>query len=122
MYPSVEKAALHYFSEGRALASYIANQTAWASMASAAGEYNPKLRHKRAVTEVNAECFAALRATGCWPILWQRRSSGVFRTEAQKLKNAIKHALNRPQERFYYLNIDISGNEHPDVTCDLIFR
>jgi len=63
----------------------------------------------------------ALRATALLPIYGQRRSSGVFSDRSPEAQERDQHALNRPQERFLLLNIDISGNEHPDVTCDLIF-
>src|SRR5660398_263357 len=74
-----------------------------------------------AVTEVNAECFAALRATALLADFMGRdEKAAYFRAEATNLKTAINKHLINPKSGLYYLNVDLNGNEHPDVTCDLI--
>ena len=76
-----------------------------------------------AVTEINAECAAALRATG-----HLARNLGQPETEAeeffgaaQRLREAMDTHLLNPENGLYYLNIDVAGNRHTDVTGDEIF-
>lgn len=123
MYPSVEKAADYIISQKdeRGLVYCKSNGV---GVYGICGWRNiiPNYAINGAVTEVNAECFAALRATALLAdFMGNDDRAAYFRTEAQKLKNAINTHLIDLKSGFYYLNIDISGNEHPDVTCDLIF-
>lgn len=75
-----------------------------------------------AVTEINAECAAALRAMGHMAENIGRDEEGAFFTEAsEELAQALnKHLLDR-RRRLYLLNIDPQGRKHTDVTADEIF-
>jgi glycogen debranching enzyme len=75
-----------------------------------------------AVTEINAECYGALRAatrlahaTGQWA------DAEVFRQAAEALREAINTHLLNPATGMYYLNIDPDGRPHHDVTADELF-
>ena len=123
MYPSVEKAADYIVSQEdeRGLVYCKSNGV---GVYGICGWRNiiPNYAINGAVTEVNAECFAALRATALLAdFMGHDDRAAYFRTEAKKLKNAINTHLIDLKNGLYYLNIDVSGNEHPDVTCDLIF-
>ena len=76
-----------------------------------------------AVTEINAACAAALRATG-----HLAREQGRPKEEAQEffgaaleLRDAINTHLLNPANGLYYLTIDADGAVHTDVTGDEIF-
>lgn len=75
-----------------------------------------------AVTEINAECYAALRAASDIAGATGREGDQYrFATEADKLCQAVnKHLLN-PNNGTYYLNIDPDGSRHTEVTADEIF-
>jgi glycogen debranching enzyme len=75
-----------------------------------------------AVTEINAECYGALRAaarlarvTGEWA------DADAFRQAAEALREAINAHLLNPSTGMYYLTIDPDGRPHPDVTADELF-
>ena len=123
MYPSIEKAADYIVSQKdeRGLVYCKSNGV---GVYGICGWRNiiPNYAINGAVTEVNAECFAALRATALLAdFMGHDDRAAYFRTEAKKLKNAINTHLIDLKNGLYYLNIDVAGNEHPDVTCDLIF-
>jgi hypothetical protein len=75
-----------------------------------------------AVTEVNSECFAALRAVSRMAmVLGRHDESAEFAEHAQALKEAINTHLYNPANGLYYLNIDVDGYPRSDVTSDLVF-
>jgi glycogen debranching enzyme len=74
-----------------------------------------------AVTEINAECVAALRAMGHLAENLGRHEADYFSAEAKKLKSALNDHLLNPRNGVYYLNIDMDGNIHTDVTADQVF-
>jgi Bacterial alpha-L-rhamnosidase 6 hairpin glycosidase domain len=75
-----------------------------------------------AVTEVNSECFAALRATSRMAtVLGKHDESAEFAQHADALKEAINTHLYNPANGLYYLNIDVDGYPRSDVTSDLVF-
>jgi len=83
----------------------------------------PEYTLNGAVTEINAECVAALRAVG-----HLARNAGRPEAEAQgffnagaQLRAAMDAHLLNPQNGLYYLNIDADGIVHTDVTADQIF-
>ena len=75
-----------------------------------------------AVTELNAECAAALRAAG-----HMAENLGIladakrFFAASQQVRDAMDEHLLNPDNGLYYLNIDVDGNIHTDVTGDEIF-
>ena len=76
-----------------------------------------------AVTEINAECAAALRAAGHLAENLGRPEAEAqeFFGAAQGLREAMDRHLLNPRNGLYYLNIDADGNAHTDVTGDEIF-
>lgn len=78
-----------------------------------------------AVTEVNAECAAALRAAAHLAeevrTAQGRADAPIFRQAAEELTEAINTHLLNPETGLYYLNIDLDGNRCTDVTSDELF-
>ncbi|HEY7348467.1 MAG TPA: amylo-alpha-1,6-glucosidase [Ktedonobacterales bacterium] len=78
-----------------------------------------------AVTEVNAECAAALRAAahlGAEVGTRQgQQDASDFRQAAEALTAAINVNLLNPETGLYYLTIDLDGNRRTDVTSDELF-
>ncbi|MHB8620386.1 MAG: MGH1-like glycoside hydrolase domain-containing protein [Chloroflexota bacterium] len=75
-----------------------------------------------AVTEINAECCAALRAAGhLADNLGNANDAQEFSREAGELREAINRHLLNPNNGLYYLNIDLDGGRHTDVTGDEVF-
>ncbi|MGZ5562098.1 MAG: MGH1-like glycoside hydrolase domain-containing protein, partial [Halobacteriota archaeon] len=123
MYPSVEK-AVDYIISQKDERGLIFCRSNGVGVYGICGWRNiiPNYAINGAVTEVNAECFAALRAAALLAdFIGADERAAYFRAEATKLKNAINKHLINPKSGLYYLNVDLNGNEHPDVTCDQIF-
>jgi len=76
-----------------------------------------------AVTEINAECVAALRAAGHLAENLGEVSSdaGDFTSASQRIGRAMNEHLLNPENGLYYLNIDADGQIHTDVTGDQVF-
>jgi glycogen debranching enzyme len=83
----------------------------------------PQYSLNGAVTEINAECVAALRAAGhLTQNLGQPDAEAQeFFAASQRLRDAMDRHLLNPENGLYYLNIDADGNVHTDVTGDEIF-
>jgi hypothetical protein len=82
----------------------------------------PNYRLSGATTEVNSECFSALETVSHMArVLERHEESAEFAREAAQLKSAINTHLFNPENGLYYLNIDLDGNAHSDVTSDLVF-
>lgn len=81
----------------------------------------PNYQINGAVTEVNAECVAALRAMAGMASFLGRSEADEFRREADQLKDAMNRHLLNPENGLYYLNIDMTGQVHTDVTVDQVF-
>jgi len=83
----------------------------------------PRYSLNGAVTEINAECVAALRATGhlAENIGCPQEEAREFFDAAQALQDAMTERLLNPENGLYYLNIDADGNTRTDVTADEIF-
>ncbi len=76
-----------------------------------------------AVTEINAECVAALRAAGdlAEDLGGFDDDARDFRRASDSVKAAMDEHLINPNNGLYYLNIDVDGNPRTDVTGDEIF-
>jgi hypothetical protein len=76
-----------------------------------------------AVTEINAECAAALRAAGHLARNLRRPAAEADELFAagERIRTAMDEHLRNPENGLYYLNIDVDGNVHTDVTGDEIF-
>jgi hypothetical protein len=76
-----------------------------------------------AVTELNAECVAALRAASHLAdnLGGLEQDQKDFADASSRLKDAMDRHLINPDNGLYYLNIDVAGNARTDVTGDEIF-
>ena len=76
-----------------------------------------------AVTEINAECAAALRAAGHLTenLGGSKADAREFFAAAKGIRAAMDAHLRNPGNGLYYLNIDVDGNVHTDVTADELF-
>lgn len=75
-----------------------------------------------ATTEVNSECYAALRTVGMMASeLGHTEAAQRYAGEAEALKTAVNEHLLDKTRGLYYLNIDIDGTKRTDVTVDLVF-
>ncbi len=126
IYPAVIKAARYIMAQedARGLVFCTAKDprgNVWAI----AGWRNviPQYSLNGAVTEINAECAAALRATGhlAENIGRPHEEAREFFDAAQTLRDAMNTHLLNPENGLYYLNIDADGNTRTDVTADEIF-
>ncbi len=75
-----------------------------------------------ATTEVNSECYAALRTmAGMARVMGDHEVSAEFSDHADALRQAINTHLYDSRSGLYYLNIDVDGTPRSDVTSDLVF-
>ena len=75
-----------------------------------------------ATTEVNSECFAALRTIATMAEELDRGDEAkTFARAAGELRAAVNEHLLDRSRGLYYLNIDVDGTKRTDVTSDLIF-
>ncbi len=75
-----------------------------------------------AVTEINAECAAALRAAAhLAQSVGREPDAQEFRDGYERIRRAMDDHLRNPDNGLYYLNIDADGTIHTDVTGDQIF-
>ncbi len=126
VYPSVAKAARYIVAQEdeRGLVFCTAkdprgNVWAIASWRNVIPEYTLN----GAVTEINAECAAALRAAGHLAENLGRpeEESRAFFDAASALRTAMDTHLINPQNGLYYLTIDADGIAQTDVTGDQVF-
>ncbi len=125
-YPAVAKAARYIMAQidDRGLVFCTANDPrgdVWAI----AGWRNiiPGYTINGAVTEINAECVAALRAASHLAdnIGGPDADKSDFAAASARVRAAMDEHLINPDNGLYYLNIDVNGNAHTDVTGDEIF-
>ena len=76
-----------------------------------------------AVTEVNAECVAALRAAAHLAdnLNLTNTDKDDFAAASKRIREAMDANLINSDNGLYYLNIDVSGHPHTDVTGDQLF-
>ena len=75
-----------------------------------------------AVTEINAECVAALRdAAHLAEELGHDDEREAFASASARIRDAMDAYLLNPKNGLYYLNIDVDGSPRTDVTGDEIF-
>jgi Bacterial alpha-L-rhamnosidase 6 hairpin glycosidase domain len=123
MYPAANRAANYLLSQRdkRGLVWCDATRTAeWGIV----GWRNiiDDYRISGASTEINSECFAALRAMALMAeALGKKSDARRFAHESTALREAINRHLMDPQTGLYYLNIDVDGQPRSNVTCDMLF-
>ncbi|MGI8913907.1 MAG: MGH1-like glycoside hydrolase domain-containing protein [Chloroflexota bacterium] len=126
IYPVVARAAQYIMSQidARGLV-YCSAQDPRGNVWAIAGWRNviPQYSLNGAVTEVNAECAAALRAAGhlSQNLGLPDEQAQTFFAAGQRLREAMDRHLLNPANGLYYLNIDVDGNVHSDVTGDEVF-
>jgi len=82
----------------------------------------PEYQINGAVTEINAECYMALRLAGrCAEMVGEFEESERFLGEALELKQNINAQLVSEETGLYLLNIDDSGKRRHNVTGDMVF-
>jgi hypothetical protein len=76
-----------------------------------------------AVTEINAECCAALRELAHLAERVDADAAEVqlFADTAARIRAAMQQHLINPKNGLFYLNVDVHGNPHTDVTGDEVF-
>lgn len=76
-----------------------------------------------AVTEINAECAAALRDLAHLAERVDADDADVqlFADASARIRTAMQKHLINPKTGLFYLNIDVHGNPHTDVTGDEVF-
>jgi glycogen debranching enzyme len=75
-----------------------------------------------ATTELNSECYAALRTIAHMARRLKKNGiAAAFDADAEDLRAAINEHLLDRQTGLYYLNIDLDGHTRSDVTSDLVF-
>ena len=82
----------------------------------------PNYRLSGSTTELNAECYEALcKASQMARVVGDHAESRRLAGEAESLRSAINRYLRNPSNGLYYLNIDVDGLAHSDITSDLVF-
>ena len=75
-----------------------------------------------ASTELNSECYGALRVLAKMArILGNRTDSARFEHEAEGLRVAVNRHLANPENGLYLLTIDVDGTRRTELSCDLVF-
>jgi len=126
VYPAVAKAARYIVAQedARGLVYCAAADTRGNVWASASWRnIIPGYSINGAVTEINAECAAALRAAGHLAENAGRPADEAeeLRGGARRLREAMDAHLLNPDNGLYYLTIDTDGHAHTDVTGDEVF-
>jgi hypothetical protein len=82
----------------------------------------PEYQISGAVTEINAECYMALRLAGrLAEAMGESELAARYLEEALKLKEECNRQLISEVTGLYVLNIDNNGVAHHDLTGDLVF-
>jgi len=82
----------------------------------------PEYQISGAVTEINAECYMALRLAGrCAEMVGELEESERFLSEALELKENINTQLVSEETGLYLLNIAYDGTRRHNITGDIVF-
>ena len=82
----------------------------------------PNYQINGAVTEINSECYAALKEAAALASAMGRAGDETeFAQAARDLEVAINYRLTNRDNGLYYHKYDSEGNAHADVTSDEIF-
>jgi hypothetical protein len=125
-YPSLAKAGRHIVSQmdERDLVYCSANDARGNVWAIASWRnIIPNYSINGAVTEINAECVAALRylAYLAERIPGNGADSQYFMNHASRIRAAMAKHLINPDNGMFYLNIGVGGEAHTDLTGDEVF-
>lgn len=136
LYPAVRRAAYHIMSQRDTYLDEIPPERKYGLVTCTARGVEdhgiaswrniiPNYTLNGAVTEINAECVAALR----WAAELAEKvgtpeaqnDARQFQEAAAALAQAMNTHLFNPETHLYYLTIDLDGNRVPDVTADELF-
>ena len=126
IYPSLAKAGRHIVSQmdERDLVYCSANDSRGYVWAIASWRnVIPNYSINGAVTEINAECVAALRnlAYLAERIPGNDADAQYFTNYSGRIRTAMAKHLINPDNHMFYLNIDVEGEAHTDLTGDEVF-
>ena len=121
VWPAVDKAA-DYICSLRDERGLIVCSASGENVFGIAGWRNviPNASISGAVTEINAECFAALRSAARLAKA-HGATADHYSTCADELRAAMNRHLVNPTNGMYVLNIGLDGDVHADVTGDEVF-
>jgi len=76
-----------------------------------------------AVTEINALCAAALRSAHhlAQNVGLSKKQAAWLSLAYERIRDGMERHLRNPENGLYYLNIDVDGVKHSDVTGDELF-
>ncbi len=122
MYETVKRAADWILAQRRAGLIWCTSEESNAWGIASWRNMIPEYQISGAVTEINAECYMALRLAGrCCEAMGNQELAQQYLDAALQLKDEINRQLVSEVTGLYVLNIDNSGNKHHLVTGDLIF-
>ncbi len=126
IYPSVERAAKYIIAQmdDRGLVVCTANDPR-GNVYSIASWRNiiPNYSINGAVTEINALCAAALRSAShlTQNLQLPEGQAAEYLSASRRIREGMERHLRNPENGLYYLNIDVEGAKHSDVTGDELF-
>jgi glycogen debranching enzyme len=122
MYETVKRAADWILAQRRAGLIWCTSEESNAWGIASWRNMIPEYQISGAVTEINAECYMALRLAGrCCEAMGDHELAQTYLDAALQLKDEINRQLVSEVTGLYVLNIDNNGNKHHLVTGDLIF-
>jgi hypothetical protein len=126
MYPSLAKAGRHIVSQmdSRNLVCCSANDPRGNVWAIASWRnIIPNYSINGAVTEINAECVAALRflAYLAERVPGNDADAQYFMSYSDNIRDAMAKHLINPDNGMFYLNVGVDGEAHTDLTGDAVF-
>jgi glycogen debranching enzyme len=122
MYETVKRAADWILAQRRAGLIWCTSEESNAWGIASWRNMIPEYQISGAVTEINAECYMALRLAGrCCEAMGDQELAERYLEAALQLKEEINRQLVSEVTGLYVLNIDNSGNKRHLVTGDLIF-
>jgi len=122
MYETIKRAADWILAQRRAGLIWCTSEESNAWGIASWRNMIPEYQISGAVTEINAECYMALRlASRCCEAMGDKELAQDYVDAAIQLKEEINRQLVSEVTGLYVLNIDNNGNKHHLVTGDLIF-
>ncbi len=122
MYETVKRAADWILAQRRAGLVWCTSEESNAWGIASWRNMIPEYQISGAVTEINSECYMALRLAGrCCEAMGDHDLAQSYLEAALQLKEEINRQLVSEVTGLYVLNIDNNGNKHHLVTGDLIF-
>jgi hypothetical protein len=123
VYPSVKRAADYILSQRNDKGLVISKCDGYEVWGIASWRnVIPDYQCNGAVTEINSECYAALRDVAeLSRAVGDDAQATEYADAAEELRDRINRYLLNRENGLYYLNIDTNGTVHTDVTADEVF-